>query len=95
MNKETNNQPVHKVRFGCIEVTSWENVSENGEAFFSFVLRRSYKDQNGNWHEQKISLRRNDLMKAVGALTQAHADFYTLPQFQKGAETEASADEAA
>ncbi|MBX9584728.1 MAG: hypothetical protein K2X87_30865 [Gemmataceae bacterium] len=44
----TRKPPAHEVRLGRIRATVWENVSENGEAWFSVTVSRSYK-QGDEW----------------------------------------------
>jgi hypothetical protein len=95
MTTESKNKPAHKVPFGNIEVTIWENTNKDGEIFHSFNLRRSYKDKEDNWQEQNVSLGRNDVMKAAAALTKAQMDFYSLPQFSKPADSSESPSETA
>lgn len=40
--------PVHEVRLGRIRSTVWENVDEQGNAWYSVTISRSYK-QGDEW----------------------------------------------
>jgi len=86
-------KPVHQVRFGNVKVAVWANQSQDGRIFHSFDLRRSYRDQNGDWIEQKISLNLNEIAKVKGALGKVYADYYTLPQFKRDSDTSSGREE--
>ncbi|MFT6238001.1 MAG: hypothetical protein ACJAQT_000070 [Akkermansiaceae bacterium] len=76
-------KPVHDVRFGTVKVAIWANKSHEGKTFHSFDLRRSYRDQQGEWQEQKISLNLNEIAKVRGALAKAYEDYHILPEFKR------------
>ena len=82
MTSQSTKQPVHKIAFGNVRVAVWENLNRDNQVFHTFDLERSYVDQNGQWHNQKLSLKRNEIFKVISALNQAYADYYSLPQFR-------------
>jgi hypothetical protein len=57
----TRRPPVHEVRLGRIRATVWQNESENGDAWFSVTISRSYKDSKGEWRTAN-SYGRDDLL---------------------------------
>ena len=95
MTNETKKQPIHKVQFGTIRVTVWENTNQKGEPFPNFNLESSYRDRDGQWQTNRISLTLSEMAKAALALNKAYADFYDLPHFKRGDGTAESVDEAA
>jgi len=44
------NTPVDTIRDGSLKATIWMNPKENGN-FYSVQITRSYKDEQGNWHD--------------------------------------------
>lgn len=78
-----NQKPKHEVRFGTVKVAVWENTSREGKTFHSFDLRRSYRDQDGEWHDQKISLNLSEIAKVRAALGKVYEDYHTLPEFKR------------
>ena len=81
-------KPKHEVRFGTVKVAVWENTSREGKIFHSFDLRRSYRDQDGEWHDQKISLNLNEIAKVQGALSKVYEDYHLMPEFRRDRDTE-------
>ena len=80
MTENTKPKPVNKVRFGPIEVSEWENTSKDGFTFPSFTLKRSYRDRDDQWCEQKISLNRDGLLRVAAAAQQAFAESYQIAE---------------
>lgn len=76
-------KPTHEVRFGTVKVAVWENTSREGKTFHSFDLRRSYRDQSGEWHDQKISLNLGEIAKVRAALAKVYEDYHLLPEFKR------------
>jgi hypothetical protein len=76
-------KPKHEVRFGTVKVAVWENTSREGKTFHSFDLRRSYRDQDGEWHDQKISLNLSEIAKVQAALAKVYEDYHLMPEFRR------------
>ena len=95
MTEETKKQPVHKVQFGAIGVSIWENTNRKGETFPNFTLERFYRDRDGQPQNLRISMSLSEMAKAALALNKAYADFHDLPQFKRNGETTEAGDEAA
>lgn len=72
------NLPIQKFKAGNIEVAVWNNKRESNGAIFEFKtisLSRSYKKQGEDtWRNDTISLRRNDIQKAILVLQKAQED---------------------
>lgn len=94
MNNELQ-KPKHEVRFGTVKVAIWENESREGNTFHSFDLRRSYRDQEGNWHDQKISLNLNEIAKVQAALAKSYEDYHLMETFRRDPKADAAAGEGA
>ena len=75
-------KPIHEVRFGNVRVAIWANKGEEGRTFHNFSLERSYRDKEGNWQNQQLSLGVREVAKITRALETAYADYYTLPQLR-------------
>ena len=45
-----NNKPIETIRDGSLKATIWERQGEKGP-FYSVEITRSYRDQNGAWHD--------------------------------------------
>lgn len=43
-------EPAHKVKIGYVEATVWRNEGDTG-VWFNITVRRSWKDDEGEWHE--------------------------------------------
>lgn len=59
---ESNNRPVHELRFGRVRCSIWENPSESGP-WYSVKLTRLYKTDDG-WRASP-GLNRDDLLPAA------------------------------
>lgn len=64
------NEPASRIRHGLIEVTIWKNQGKD-RPFYSTTLTRSYKADDGPWH-QTPSLSSSDLLVASLALQDAY-----------------------
>lgn len=78
------NKPFEEFRDGLVKVTIWKNDRrDGGRSFFSFDVRRSYKDEAGNWHET-TSLTGDDALKASHLLQLAYAHTLTAGKAAAG-----------
>jgi len=44
-------KPLHTIRAGGVKATVWQNRGEDGQAFLTTLIVRSYRDGNGDWKE--------------------------------------------
>jgi hypothetical protein len=74
------NKPIVKRQFGDISVAVFaREVSRTDGTLFTakdFVLQKSWKDKQGNWHDQSISLQAREILAVEQALVQAFVDSY-------------------
>jgi hypothetical protein len=63
-------KPATEIRLGRIRATIWANVKDDGSIWYSCVLSRSYKKDDGTWANSD-SLGRDDLLTGATALQQA------------------------
>jgi hypothetical protein len=72
--------PVVSHRFGNISVAVFlrEVTTADGKKFVAkdFVLQRSWRDKQGNWQDQSITLNSRDILAVQQALTQAFVESY-------------------
>ncbi|TWT96908.1 hypothetical protein Pla108_26840 [Botrimarina colliarenosi] len=60
----TQNEPITRLKDGLLQIAIWKNESEKGRPFYSTsAVQRSYKDDNGNYHET-TSLSGSQLLQA-------------------------------
>jgi hypothetical protein len=77
--------PEHKVHYGRVDVAVWQRQTDDGRAWYSFTLSRSYKDRDDRW-QRTSSLDEDDLLAAAKALERA----YDWVQQQRQAARDAS-----
>ncbi len=63
-------RPATEIRLGRIRCTIWANTKDDGSIWYSSVLSRSYKKDDGTWANAE-SLGRDDLLTGAEALRQA------------------------
>jgi hypothetical protein len=63
-------KPAAEIRLGRIRATIWANAKDDGSIWYSCVLSRSYKKDDGTWANSD-SLGRDDLLTGATALQQA------------------------
>lgn len=77
----TSKKPIVSKRFGNISVAVFERdvTLPDGTNFTAkdFVLQKSWKDEQGDWQDQSISLGARDILAVQQALTQAFVESYT------------------
>jgi len=73
-------KPIAKRQFGNISVSVFaHDVSRrNGETFTAkdYVLQKSYKDSNGDWQTQSLTLKSREIIATQQALVMAFVDSY-------------------
>lgn len=68
----SSNEPIVRVRDGMLQIAIWKNESEKGRGFYSTsAVKRSYKDDAGNYHET-MSLSGTQLLQAARLYTLAY-----------------------
>jgi hypothetical protein len=72
------NQPVHRIRYGYVAATVWENSSLAG-SFFNTTFRRAFKKQDDTWSETD-SFDDRDLPTLAKAAADAHSWIYAARQ---------------
>ncbi|MFH1066240.1 MAG: hypothetical protein V1734_07050 [Nanoarchaeota archaeon] len=81
------NRPVKSYRCGSLNGAIWANEKATTEGMVSFMtasLKRSWKDKSGNWKDESINLRKNDIIKAVLILNKMQEEMF----FSEGAEND-------
>jgi hypothetical protein len=63
--------PEHKVHYGRVDVAVWRRQADDGRAWYSFTVSRSYKDRDDQW-QRTASLDEEDLLPAARALERAY-----------------------
>lgn len=77
--QSSSNAPVYKYWCFGVEAAVWCNTKD-GKDTYSVTLRKSYKDEDGNWKETN-NLFSNDVLNAARALEHAHA--YIVSQYNE------------
>lgn len=47
----TNNRPVAEIRDGSMKIAIFQGTTKDGHPYFSHKLTRSYRNQQGDWHD--------------------------------------------
>lgn len=70
--EQNGNRPVHTIRYRGCEAAIWLNAGTNGTPYHSVTVRKSYKDEQGQWHDVQSFLF-SDLPHLAKAITDAHS----------------------
>ena len=83
----TDTKPADEIRFGRVKATIWMNTTEDGQARYSVVFSRIYRD--GDQWKSTHSFGRNDLLLLAKVADPAHTRVCALRQ-DEGSEAEAA-----
>jgi len=76
--KEKAKPPVAEVREGSVKIAVWERQSDKGPFFTTGKPQLSYKDSDGNWHNDAGSYSEFDLVDLIVAAAKAKAKIREL-----------------
>ena len=76
MTTQTKNRPARTLQDGALKASLWKNHSKNG-AFYSVTFSRTYRDDNGNYHDSS-SFSGTDLLKLSRLAARAYEDTQAL-----------------
>lgn len=69
------NAPSLNTKNGSIQVSVFENETDDNKAYKSYVVEKSYTKDNGKtWEKMKINLMSSEVMKLITALEKAYID---------------------
>lgn len=74
---ESHNKPAARLYLHPIQVTIWRNDGRDGNAFFSAVFERRYKDKDGKW-AGTASIAADELLLLAKAADRAHDEILKL-----------------
>ena len=83
----TDTKPADEIRFGRVKATIWMNTTEDGQARYSVVFSRIYRE-GGEW-KSTHSFGRNDLLLLAKVADLAHTRVSAFRQ-DEGAEAAAA-----
>ncbi|MEM7206108.1 MAG: hypothetical protein AAF628_37995 [Planctomycetota bacterium] len=72
----SNKKPITTLRDGSLKATIWRNSGRKGD-YLSARLTRSWRDDDGNWHDSD-RLQRSELLAAAQLLTRAYDELARL-----------------
>ncbi len=84
-------KPVAKIRMGVVAAAIWRNLDQEGRAWYSVTLERSYRDKSDDWQHTN-SFGRNELLTVAKVANIAHSRVHEFESRDKAA---AAYDEAA
>ena len=87
----TDTKPADEIRIGRVKATIWMNTTEDGQARYSVVFSRIYRE-GGQW-KSTHSFGRNDLLLVAKVADLAHTRIWAFRQ-DEGTEAEAVAGTA-
>lgn len=70
--EQNDKRPVHTIRYRGCEAAIWRNTAQNGSIFHSVTVRKSYKDEGGEWRDVQSFLF-SDLPNLAKAVNDAHS----------------------
>ncbi len=82
-----NNKPIETIRDGSLKATIWERQGEKGP-FYSVEITRSYRDQNGAWHDSN-SFIGDELLRMARLATIAYDETLVLRNQDRSSPSEA------
>lgn len=69
-----NNKPIHKIRFGGVIATIWNN-SKDDKPFYTTTINKRYKASDGEW-KNSASITLSDLPLVAKVADEAHTYIY-------------------
>src|SRR5688572_6625326 len=81
--QQNSNRPIHEVRHGRIRAAVWQNQTEKG-SMYTVSVTRSYKDQDGNWHDSQ-SFGFDDLLTVAKAMYDSHSIISAMQSRERAA----------
>lgn len=78
MSNRNGTPPVATHRDGAVSAKVWRNHSQDGEAFYSVTLQRSYKDKQTGEFRDTASFQGTDLLKVQQLASQAYGTISRL-----------------
>ena len=79
----TDTKPADAIRFGRVKATIWMNTTEDGQARYSVVFSRLYRE--GEQWKSTHSFGRNDLLLLAKVADLAHTRIWALRQDEPAA----------
>jgi len=70
---EKNNKPSKVYKAGVLNLSLWENITDEGDVLKSFTIQRSYKDKEDKW-KHTSNLRSSDLPRLKILLNEAYKE---------------------
>lgn len=83
MTNQTKNRPIDTLRDGTLKATIWKQDGKSGP-FYRVNLSRSYRDDDGKWHDTD-SFMGSDLLKIALLATRAYERTNALRQEDRDA----------
>lgn len=77
-------QPAAKIRMGVVTVSIWRNLDQDGRAWYSATVERSYKDKNDQWKHTN-SFGRNEMLVVAKIANLAHSKIHELESRDRAA----------
>ena len=75
------NKPYDKHRDGALEIVIWKRETDNG-TFYNTELKRSYKDERGEWRTTH-TIPERDLLKAARLQEQAYTSTQMAREYDR------------
>jgi hypothetical protein len=69
--KSNENKPIHRIKYGAVKATIWQNDSAKGP-FYTVTVSRSWRDDKQEWHDN-ASFHFKDLPNLAKAITDSHS----------------------
>jgi len=80
----TKASPAAKLRMGVVTVSIWRNLDQEGRAWYSATVERSYKDKSDQWKHTN-SFGRNEMLVVAKIANLAHSKIHELESRDRAA----------
>lgn len=84
MSNTEKNRPVTEIRVGSVKIAIWKRPGDDGPLYTAGKPRVSYRDRDGNWHNDTASYGERDLVNLATAALQARAELARLRRTDTG-----------
>lgn len=84
MSNTEKNRPVTEIRVGNVKIALWKRSGDDGPLYSAGKPQVSYRDRDGNWHNDTASYGSQDLVNLATAALQARAELARLRRADKG-----------
>lgn len=84
MSNTEKNRPAVEIREGNVKIAIWKKQGEDGPYYVAGRPQVSYRDKDGNWHNDTASYGDRDLVNLATAALKARSEIARLRRADRG-----------